>query len=182
VHNHVDMVMVDGSIAAACYLESWRQVWDEVPGALLYPTVNAGPVEMSFSHLPDLAAAGCRIGIIDAGSVNLGDFVYTNSRSDIDYQVSVRAENGLAASMAIFEPGFLRKALQLWKQDRLPPGTMIKLYFAEESGYLGGGIRAASNRISPGSVSLDHGGVSPSVVGGGDGWRRCRKPGGSDGC
>ena len=40
--------------------------------------------------------------------------------------------------MAIFEPGFLRKALQLLSEGRLPSGTMIKLYFAEESGYLGG--------------------------------------------
>ncbi len=138
VHNHIDTVMVDGSIAAACYLESWEPVWNRFPGALLYPTVNAGPVEMSYSHLPYLAAAGCRIGIIDAGSVNLGDFVYANSRSDIDHQVTVCAQNGLAPSMAIFEPGFLRKALQLHREDRLPSGTMIKLYFAEESGYLGG--------------------------------------------
>jgi 3-keto-5-aminohexanoate cleavage enzyme len=138
VHNHVDTVMVDGPTAAACYLESWQPVWDRFPGALLYPTVNAGSVEMSYSHLPYLAAAGCRIGIIDAGSVNLGDFVYANSRTDIDYQVSICTESQLAPSMAIFEPGFLRKALQLWRNGRLPDGTMIKLYFAEESGYLGG--------------------------------------------
>jgi uncharacterized protein (DUF849 family) len=138
VHNHVDTVMVDGPTAAASYLESWQPVWDQFPGALLYPTVNAGSVEMSYSHLPYLAAAGCRIGIIDAGSVNLGDFVYSNSRSDIDHQVSICTESQLAPSMAIFEPGFLRKALQLWREGRLPLGTMIKLYFAEESGYLGG--------------------------------------------
>ena len=54
VHNHVDVVMVDGLPAAACYLESWEPVWQKVPGALLYPTVNAGSVEMSFSHLPIL--------------------------------------------------------------------------------------------------------------------------------
>ncbi len=138
VHNHVDVVMVDGDTAAAAYLDSWKPVWEQVPEALLYPTVNAGPVEMSYAHLPHLAAAGCRIGIVDAGSVNLGSFVYTNSAADIDYQVDVCTANQLAPSMAIFEPGFLRKALQLWHQGRLPVGTMIKLYFAEESGYLGG--------------------------------------------
>jgi uncharacterized protein (DUF849 family) len=138
VHNHVDVVMVDGPTAAECYLECWRPVWANVPGALLYPTVNAGPVEQSFAHLPLLAAAGCRIGIIDAGSVNLGDFVYANSRSDIDHQIRVCAENRLAPSMAIFEPGFLRLALQYWKDGRLPAGTMIKLYFGGEAGYLGG--------------------------------------------
>lgn len=138
VHNHVDVVMVDGETAARAYLDSWEPVWKKFPGALLYPTVNAGPVEMSFAHMAHLAAAGCRIGIIDAGSVNLGAFVYANSAADIDYQVRVCTENQMAPSMAIFEPGFLRKAIQLWSQKRLPAGAMIKLYFAEESGYLGG--------------------------------------------
>lgn len=138
VHNHVDVVMVDGTTAAEAYLECWRPVWDKVPEAILYPTVNAGPVEQSFAHFPFLAAAGCRIGIIDAGSVNLGPFVYTNSTSDIDYQIGICRENRLAPSMAIFEPGFLRPALQLWQDDRLPPGAMIKLYFGGAKGYLGG--------------------------------------------
>jgi uncharacterized protein (DUF849 family) len=138
VHNHVEVVMVDGPTAAESYLECWRPVWANVPGALLYPTVNAGPVEQSFAHLPLLAAAGCRIGIVDAGSVNLGNFVYRNSRSDIEYQIRVCAESQLAPSMAIFEPGFLRVALRLWQDGRLPAGTMIKLYFGDEAGYLGG--------------------------------------------
>jgi uncharacterized protein (DUF849 family) len=138
VHNHVDVVMVDGPTAAARYLEGWGPVWRTVPGALLYPTVNAGPVEQSFAHLPLLAAAGCRIGVVDCGSVNLGGFVYANSRSDIDHQLGVCTESQLGPSLAIFEPGFLRIALQLWKQGQLPPGAMIKLYFGGDSGYLGG--------------------------------------------
>jgi 3-keto-5-aminohexanoate cleavage enzyme len=138
VHNHVDVAMVDGPTAAARYLECWQPVWEKVPGALLYPTVNAGPVEQSFAHLPLLAAAGCRIGLVDAGSVNLGEFVYVNSRSDIEHQLRVCADNQLGPSLAIFEPGFLRIALRLWKDDRLPAGAMIKLYFGGEDGYLGG--------------------------------------------
>ncbi len=138
VHNHVDVAMVDGPTAAGRYLEGWRPVWEVVPGALLYPTVNAGPVEMSFAHLPILANAGCRIGIVDAGSVNLGGFVYANSRADIDYQVDVCTESGIGPSMAIFEPGFLRAALRLAAAGRLPAGAMIKLYFGGEAGYLGG--------------------------------------------
>jgi 3-keto-5-aminohexanoate cleavage enzyme len=138
VHNHVDVAMVDGSTAAARYLEGWRPVWQARPAALLYPTVNAGPVEMSFAHLPILAGAGCRIGIIDAGSVNLGGFVYANSRADIDHQVDVCTRGGMGPSMAIFEPGFLRAALGLAAAGRLPPGAMIKLYFGGDAGYLGG--------------------------------------------
>jgi 3-keto-5-aminohexanoate cleavage enzyme len=138
VHNHTDIVMVDGPTAAAHYLECWRPVWEVIPDALLYPTVNAGPVEQSFAHFPLLAAAGCRIGVVDVGSVNLGDFVYVNSRADIDFQLHVCGENRLAPSVAVFEPGFLRAALALWRTGRLPAGAMIKLYFGGESGYLGG--------------------------------------------
>lgn len=49
VHNHVDVVMVDGLTAAERYSAGWSQIWDKRPEALLYATVNAGPVEMSFS-------------------------------------------------------------------------------------------------------------------------------------
>jgi 3-keto-5-aminohexanoate cleavage enzyme len=138
VHNHVDVALVDGAIAAARYLEGWRPVWEAVPDALLYPTVNAGPVEMSFAHFPLLASAGCRIGIIDAGSVNLGGFVYVNSRTDIEFQLDVCTRHHLGPSMAVFEPGFLRTVLGLWSAGRLPVGGMIKLYFGGEGGYLGG--------------------------------------------
>jgi 3-keto-5-aminohexanoate cleavage enzyme len=138
VHNHVDVVLVDGPTAAAHYLECWRPVWEVVPNALLYPTVNAGPVEQSFAHFPLLAAAGCRIGVLDVGSVNLGNFVYVNSRADVDFQLKVCRENRLAPSIAVFEPGFLRLALGLWRSDQLPSGAMIKLYFGGEKGYLGG--------------------------------------------
>ncbi len=138
VHNHVDIVMVDGATAAAHYLECWRPVWKVIPDALLYPSVNAGPVEQSFAHFPLLAAAGCRIGVVDVGSVNLGDFVYVNSRADIEFQLTVCRESQLAPSVAVFEPGFLRVALGLWRAGRFPEGTMIKLYFGGDKGYLGG--------------------------------------------
>jgi 3-keto-5-aminohexanoate cleavage enzyme len=138
VHHHVDTILVEGAVAAEAYLECWRPIWEAEPKALLYPTVNAGSVETSFAHLPFLAAAGCRIGILDAGSVNLGGFVYVNSKADIDHQIRICAENELAPSVAIFEPGFLRVALQLWHDGRLPEGAMIKLYFGGDTGYLGG--------------------------------------------
>jgi uncharacterized protein (DUF849 family) len=138
VHHHIDTVMVDGPTAAECYLECWRPIWERVPRALLYPTVNAGPVEQSFAHFSLLAAAGCRIGVVDAGSVNLGDFVYVNSRTDVDHQLRVCAEHRLGPSLAIFEPGFLRVVLRLWRAGHLPAGAMIKLYFGGQDGYLGG--------------------------------------------
>jgi 3-keto-5-aminohexanoate cleavage enzyme len=138
VHNHIDLYMADGPTAAAAYLEGWQPVWEALPGALLYPTVNGGPVEQSYGHFADLAAAGCRIGVVDPGSVNLGDFVYANSRPDVNHQVQVCGDNHLAPSLAIWEPGFLRLALELCQHGWLPPGAMIKLYFGGDAGYLGG--------------------------------------------
>jgi len=113
VHNHVDVYMASGLVAAAAYLKSWQRVWQAIPEALLYPTVNGGPVKQSYGHFAYLAAAGCRIGVVDPGSVNLGDFVYANSRPDVKHQVQVCADNHLAPSLAIWEPGFLRLVLEL---------------------------------------------------------------------
>jgi 3-keto-5-aminohexanoate cleavage enzyme len=139
VHNHIDRFMVPGDEAADRYLEGWRPVWAERPDALLYPTINGGPVADSLSHLPALARAGCRIGIIDPGSVNLGgSFVYVNSRDDIEVQRDRCEELRLGPSIAIFEPGFLRTALRLHAAGRLPAGAMVKLYFCDEGGYVGG--------------------------------------------
>jgi 3-keto-5-aminohexanoate cleavage enzyme len=138
VHNHVDVYLADGPTAAAAYLEAWQPIWETIPGALLYPTVNGGPVEQSYAHFGPLAGAGCRIGVIDPGSVNLGDFVYANSRPDVHHQAQVCRDNRLAPSLAIWEPGFLRLVLDLWQHDRLPSGAMIKLYFGGDAGYLDG--------------------------------------------
>jgi beta-keto acid cleavage enzyme len=99
----------------------WREVWSKRPDALLYPTLDGGPVEQSFSHLPFLAAEGCRFGLIEAGSVNLGPFVYANSAADIDHHLDVCHANGLGVSLAVSEPGFLRTALRRSRRP-LQPG------------------------------------------------------------
>jgi 3-keto-5-aminohexanoate cleavage enzyme len=138
VHHHIDRYAVSGTEAAARYLEAWRQVWEQHPDALLYPTVNGGPAESSFSHLEPLAEAGSRLGLIEAGSVNLGQLVYLNSAADIDHQVDLCHALGLGASVAVFEPGFLRAALRLHNAGRLPAGSVIKLFFCDEGGYVGG--------------------------------------------
>lgn len=140
VHNHCDRTGVPGDVSAARYLEGWEPVISRRPDALLYPTVNAGPdVATSYGHLGPLAASGSlKIGLCDPGSVNLGTFAYVNSEADIDAILRLNAEHRLGPSMAIFEPGFLRAALDRWRSDTLPPGAMIKLYFCGEAGYLGG--------------------------------------------
>ena len=48
------------------------------------------------------------------------------------------SSRGLGASIAIFEPGFLQVVLAYAREGALPPGTLVKFYFAG-GGYLGGG-------------------------------------------
>jgi 3-keto-5-aminohexanoate cleavage enzyme len=167
VHNHIDVFMVEGDVAAERYLEGWRPVLAERPDALLYPTTNAGPgVEGAYAHIAPLAASGSlRISLCDPGSVNLGGLdadglpaggiVYSNSFDDIRYQLELSAEHRLGPSMAIYEPGFLRTALLWWRAGRLPAGAMIKLYFGGDGGYLVTEHGGAPFGLPPTAAALD---------------------------
>jgi 3-keto-5-aminohexanoate cleavage enzyme len=146
IHNHIDRYGINEVAAAERYLEGWRPVLAQRPDALLYPTVHLGPT-ISYEHLIPLAAAGLRIGIVDPGSVNLGgtdargipqgSFVYANSFDAISHAFDICREHRLGPSLAIYEPGFLRATLAWWRAGQLPEGSMIKLYFSTERGYLG---------------------------------------------
>jgi len=167
VHNHIDVFMVEGAVAAERYLEGWRPVLAERPDALLYPTTNAGPdVQGAYAHITPLAESGLmRISIADPGSVNLGGldadrlpsagFVYANSFDDIRYQLELCERHRLGPSMAIFEPGFLRAALAWWRAGRLPAGAMIKLYFGGDSGYLATKHGGVPFGLPPTTTALD---------------------------
>ena len=167
VHNHVDVFMVEGVVAAERYLEGWRPVLAERPDALLYPTTNAGPdVRGAYAHITPLAESGLmRISIADPGSVNLGGldadglpaagFVYANSFDDIRYQLELCERHRLGPSMAIFEPGFLRAALAWWRAGRLPAGAMVKLYFGGDAGYLATEHGGVPFGLPPTTTALD---------------------------
>jgi 3-keto-5-aminohexanoate cleavage enzyme len=139
VHNHNAEMAVDGARAAELYLEAWNPVLRVRPDALLYPTVGfGGTIEERYAHVPVLADAGVlRVGLVDPGSVNLGDVVYVNSAADIEHEVALCARHRLAPSVSIFEPGFLRAALAFQRAGRLPPGTLVKLYFGGDHDYFG---------------------------------------------
>ena len=136
VHNHNDepMWVHDGVHRAEPYLEAWRPILERHPDVQLYATqASGGPgiaIETRWAHHAALARAGVlRVGLIDPGSVNLGDRVYVNTAPDARYAAERCAELGLTASVSIFDPSFLRAALTL----PLPPGTMIKLYFGGDA-------------------------------------------------
>ena len=146
VHNHIDRFGVGVDQAVERYLEGWNPVLAARPDALIYPTVHFGET-ISYEHLVPLAATGLRVGLADPGSVNLGGvdgdgvpqggFVYQNPFSAIGRAFEICRDEQLGPSLAIYEPGFLRAALAWWRAGLLPRGSMIKLYFATERGYLG---------------------------------------------
>jgi uncharacterized protein (DUF849 family) len=150
VHNHIDRFGVPGDEAAERYLEGWRPVLAERPDALLYPTTNAGStVEESYAHVTPLAEAGVlKLSLADLGSVNLGavepdgvptgGWVYTNSFSDAHHMFELCERFGLGPSLAVFDPSWLRTILAWHEAGRLPTGSMVKLYFGADEGYLGG--------------------------------------------
>ncbi|MEV1295548.1 3-keto-5-aminohexanoate cleavage protein [Pseudonocardia sp. NPDC049635] len=150
VHNHNDELMftADGVHAVEPYLTAWRPVLDRHPAALLYPTMAAGargiPVERRWAHVEELARR--RMGgltLVDPGSVNVGLLddgscpesaapePYQNSFADTEYMFARTAELGAGPSISIFEPGFLRTTLTLHRHGRVPPGAIVKLYFAD---------------------------------------------------
>jgi uncharacterized protein (DUF849 family) len=153
--------------AAARYLESYRAVLAARPDALLYPTIGSGnTLAEKLAHIGLLARAGAiGIGLLDPGTLVLGwaepdgtpnvhGFPYVNTYADMDATLTHAAEFGLSLSIAIYEPGFLRNALAYWRLGRIPAGSMLKLYFGGESGYLGIG-RGVSFGLPPTQKALE---------------------------
>jgi uncharacterized protein (DUF849 family) len=147
VHNHNDEPVVGGSSgvhAPEPYIEAWTAILSEKPDALLYPTMaSGGPhtnIAERYGHIPALAKAGVtRIGLVDPGSVNVGPTdpdglpagsgTYLNTFADARHMFETCADFGLAPSVSIFEPGFLRVALAYHRAGKMPAGALIKLYF-----------------------------------------------------
>ena len=135
VHNHNDepMWVSDGVHAVQPYLDAWRPILAAHPRAMLYATMASGgpgiAIETRWAHHEALANAGVtRLGLVDPGSVSLGgDRVYINTHDDARHMIARCAALGLAPSVSIFDPSFLRVALAA----PLPSGALIKLYFGD---------------------------------------------------
>ncbi len=151
VHNHNDepMFTSDGVHAVEPYLQAWAPILERFPDALLYPTMAAGargiPVQRRWAHVEELARRGLGgLSLVDPGSVNVGLTAdgrtppaaaagpYANSIDDTEYMFARSTELGAGPSISIFEPGFLRTALTLHRHGRVPPGAIVKLYFADD--------------------------------------------------
>ncbi|MGH7820850.1 MAG: 3-keto-5-aminohexanoate cleavage protein, partial [Candidatus Binatia bacterium] len=168
VHNHVDDFTASGERAAALYLEGWRPILERRPDAILYPTLCLGAtIAERYAHVEALAEAGVlRAAFLDTGSVNLGgldenglpgapDFVYVNSFADIRHMMEVCERRRLGPSIAVFEAGFLRTVLAYARAGRLPKGTLVKLYFGGDGGYLGEGRGGVPFGLPPTQTALE---------------------------
>ncbi|MEO6122297.1 MAG: 3-keto-5-aminohexanoate cleavage protein [Ilumatobacteraceae bacterium] len=128
---------------AALAHETFSKIQAVHPEALMYPTANFGAASVAdrWDHHRILDDAGLlRLALVDPGSVNLGgtaadgtptgSFVYIHTFDDIRYKLDACRDLGLAPSIAIFEPGFLRVILAYHHAGLLPTGSMVKLYFS----------------------------------------------------
>lgn len=147
VHSHTDdLLWAPGGVHAhEPYREAWRPVVEARPEALLYATMASGgpgiDIATRWGHQVELASQGLlRLGLVDCGSVSVGlldeeglphplDTVYVNTHADARYMIERCADLGLAPSISIFDPSFLRVALAFHEAGALPPGALIKLYF-----------------------------------------------------
>ena len=122
VHTHAHNLGAPIEELVGTYAECYETVLAARPGTILYPTVGLGSTPaLRNQHAAELATSGLiRQTFVDPGSVNLGgagadglpptiDYVYTNSFLDIRYGFDLCARHGLGASIAVFEPVFLKR-------------------------------------------------------------------------
>lgn len=149
VHSHPEASMTSFTQDMAAYRAAWTPVLARHPDALLYPTARLGspdaPHEQLWEHNVELRREGlAAMSLVDPGSVNLGmrpdgelvaplsGRVYVNSHAATEYRLRRSAAEGLAPSISIFDPSFLRAVIGFHRRGLIPPGAMLKLYFGED--------------------------------------------------
>lgn len=140
LHNHTDDPWLTGEAAAARYGEGWAVILAQRPDAILCPSMTGGRTRQErVAHFTPCAMAGAKMAPLDPGSMNMplsgggiGEarmLSYVNSYDDIAFALDTMSRSGLAASMGIYEPGFLQAAIAFHKAGKLPPGSLAKLNF-----------------------------------------------------
>jgi 3-keto-5-aminohexanoate cleavage enzyme len=79
---------------------------------------------------------------------------YVNTFDTIDFFLGEMRRTGLAASMGIYEPGFLRAAVAFRRAGKMPKGSMAKLYFFGGKNYFDG-TTCLGFGLSPTPAALD---------------------------
>ena len=180
VHNHNDDPVIGAGLThdPEPYLAAWRQILEQRPDTILYPTMGSGgpgtDVVARYSHVEALAEAGVLgQGLVDPGSVNLGpvdadgrpaavDMTYVNTFRDARHMFEVCGRYDLGPSISIFEPGFLRVALAYHEAGAIPSGALVKLYFGGSRSHFG--LQPTESGLGAYLDMLDGSGLAWSVA------------------
>ncbi len=150
IHNHTDEPIFGGSgeLDYERYARPWRTLLQQRPDAILTPTMPVGqdvPVTTRYSHIERMAKEGLLAqGLCDPGTFNLSiigedglfaptDMLYLNDAQDSRYYVEACERLEIGLSISIFEPAFLKFILAYYRAGKLPPGGMLKFYFASDA-------------------------------------------------
>ncbi len=108
------------------------------PEVLVYPTANflgsTLPERWDHhrylaEHMPEAGLGPLRMGLVDPGTVTLGNVIYGYTRDEVAAKLDACRDLGLAPSVACFEPGYIRVFLDFYAEGRVPPGSLVKFYF-----------------------------------------------------
>ena len=108
------------------------------PDTIVYPTARFDGRSITerwdhhrylAEHLPSAGLGRLRMGLVDPGTVTLGNFTYGFTRDEIGYKLAACRDLGLGPSVACFEPGYIRVLLDFFNAGRVPPGSLVKFYF-----------------------------------------------------
>lgn len=150
IHVHNSSMLLTGEAAYGDYMKAMRPVMEKYPDLFWYSTNTASVGEdnglSGIEHVELLALReGVSLCCIDCGSANLplsaGDGRITGMTYLVPFEVMNRQvdlcnRNHLGVVWGIYEPGYLRAALQYTKMGRSPKGSSIDLYFLGEYGSL----------------------------------------------
>lgn len=147
VHAHNRDIFLSGRAAADDYLAAFRPVLEERPDALWYPTLTADPTMAGrLEHIDCIAREiPLRMCAFDPGSTNIGQpdadglpvgGVYAVSYDDVRLAFDFCATHRMGPALGIYEPNALRTTLAYQRAGKLPPGTMVKLYFGGDYGLM----------------------------------------------
>ena len=149
IHLHNTNIFIGGEEAYDDYMKTMRVALDKYPKMFWYATgtnttTQSGDVS-GVEHAELLAQrAGVQLCTVDCGSANLpfavdenGNYmgvVYSVPYDQINKQVAVCERSNLGIVWGVYEPGYLRTALQYIKRGRSTKGSNIDLYFFGDYG------------------------------------------------
>jgi 3-keto-5-aminohexanoate cleavage enzyme len=148
IHSHIEKLSVLGQPAADEYMAAYRPIMAARADAILCPTAGAGgTLNERWAHTELIAESGLiKMSVLDPGCINMcnsgenglpGSFrgVYAVPFEEIEYLLDLMGRHRLGPSIAIYDPSYLQTTLAYHKAGRLPPGAMVKIYFAGDHNF-----------------------------------------------